>query len=57
MFLLHVCLCAVYMPGALGGQKKVLGSLELELQSHAGHHVVLGIECGSSERVASALNC
>ena len=29
---LHECLCTAFMPGTLGSQKRVSGSLELELQ-------------------------
>lgn len=32
MFCLYVCLCITYMPGALGGQERVMDTLELELQ-------------------------
>ena len=28
----HVCLCATHMAGSLGGQKRALDPLELELQ-------------------------
>lgn len=29
---LHVCMCTTYMPGACGGQKRVLDPLKIELQ-------------------------
>lgn len=28
---LHVCICTMYVPGSLGGQRKALGPLKLEL--------------------------
>lgn len=31
MFCLHVCLCAIFIPGVLGNQNRELDSLELEL--------------------------
>lgn len=31
MFFLHVCTCTTGVPGVLGGQKKALDLLELEL--------------------------
>lgn len=36
VFCLHVCLCTMCVPGAYRGQKKVLDSLELELQTDVG---------------------
>lgn len=33
MLYLYLCLCTISMPGALGGQKRALESLELELQT------------------------
>jgi hypothetical protein len=45
-----------HVPGANGGQKKILGPLELELQMIISYHEVLGIEPGSSGRASSALN-
>ena len=45
-------LCTIYMPGALGGQKRVL-----ELLMVVNKLWVLGIESVSSARAASSLNC
>lgn len=42
MFYLHVCLCTVYMPGALGGQNRVADLLELKLRMAVCHHVGAG---------------
>jgi hypothetical protein len=42
MFCLNVSLCTVYMPGTLGGQKRTLDPLELELQKVVIFHVVAG---------------
>ena len=42
VFFLKVYLNTMCMSGAQGGQKKVLDTLELELQTVVGHHVVLG---------------
>lgn len=53
---LHVRLCAMYVRGAQGGQKRVPGSLKLELQKILSSGV-LGTELGPFARTASALNC
>lgn len=41
VFCLHICLCTVTtrMPGALGGHKRALGALEVELQVVTSYHV------------------
>lgn len=39
MLCLHVSVCASCVPGACGGQKKLLNPLELELQMFVGHCV------------------
>lgn len=36
---LHVCVCATHRPDALGGQKRALHPLALELQRVVSHHV------------------
>lgn len=36
---MYVCMCTSYMPGAQRGQKKVLGLLELELETVVNCHV------------------
>lgn len=47
MFRLHVCLCTMHMPGALGGQNRTADPLELKLHMVMHYHVgVLGIELG-----------
>lgn len=56
-FCLHVCLCTMYMHGAWGGQKRVLGPLGLELWMVVSSYVMLGITPGSSERAACASDC
>jgi hypothetical protein len=38
-FWLHICLCAMYMPGAKGGQKRAPDPLELEFQMVVTYHV------------------
>ena len=43
--------------GGHGGQKEVLGSLELELQEVVNCLSVLGTGLVSSARAANALNC
>lgn len=40
VFYLHVCLCTISMPGALGDQKRVSGFLQLVLKMILSHHVV-----------------
>ena len=42
MFCLHVCLCTMYMPGALGGQNRVADPLELKLHMVMHYHVGAG---------------
>lgn len=42
MFWLHVCLCTIYVPNALGGQKRVSDNPEVELQIVVSHHVGAG---------------
>lgn len=37
-----MCLCTIYVPGILGGQKTVLDVLELELQMVVSYHVGAG---------------
>lgn len=52
-------MCAMCRPDALGGEKRVLAPLELELQTVVSCHVGAGNktwEWGSSGRIASALN-
>lgn len=44
------------MPNTEGAQKRVLDTLELELQSAVSHCVVMGTEPGSSTKAASAHN-
>lgn len=44
------------VPGAQGGQRRVLGTLELEFYSAAATRWVRGIEPVSSARAATALN-
>lgn len=44
------------VPGSGGDQKRVLMSLELELQMIVSHHVCVGMEPWSSGRSASALD-
>lgn len=39
VFRLHTCLCTIYVPGAYKGQKRMLDSLELELQVVGSYHV------------------
>jgi hypothetical protein len=41
VFFLHVCVHITYMPGALGGQKRLLYPLELELQTVVRSYFVL----------------
>lgn len=36
---LHVCLCVTYVPEAIRDQKRVLNSMELELQTIVSYHV------------------
>ena len=43
-------ICASYVYGARGGQKRESDPLELKLQMTGSHHV--GVESGSSERAA-----
>lgn len=42
MFGLHVCLCIRHLSGALGGQKRALDPLKLELQMVVSCHVGAG---------------
>ena len=53
---LSVCMRYVYHvgAGALGHQKRVLGSLELKFVSHS---ELLGTELRSSARAGNAYNC
>lgn len=37
IFFLHVCMCTVSVPGAQGGQKKLLNALELQPQVSVSH--------------------
>lgn len=55
MFCQHVLLYAMCMPDAQRC-KNVLDCLVLELQMTIGCHVGRGIESGSSEKAASAIN-
>lgn len=49
-------MCPICVPGAHGGQKRVLDSLELELQMVVSCHRVLGTEPRSPGRAMSTLN-
>lgn len=40
MFCLHVDMCTLCVPGAYGGQRKVLDLLELDLQVFGSHYIV-----------------
>lgn len=48
VFCWHVCLCSTCMLDVCRGRKRVLDSLELEVQKVVSQHVGLGIESGSS---------
>lgn len=52
---LHVCLHTMYVPGTHKGQKEVLESMILELQTAMCYHMHAGKQTQSSERVVSAL--
>jgi hypothetical protein len=39
---LHVCMCTICVPGALGSQKGEMDPLELELWMVVNHHVGAG---------------
>lgn len=54
MFCLHVCTCAMCVPGAHGVQKRASDPLELVAVSHP---VAAGTKHESSARAARALNC
>lgn len=56
MLCLHGCLCTTCVPGANGGQKRMLAALELELQTIVNCLWVLDIESNPVGRVASTLN-
>jgi hypothetical protein len=53
MFCLHVCLCTVYMSGALGGGKRALDPLEVELWTVVRYHVGVGNITRSSARTST----
>lgn len=53
---LHRCLCIRCTCGIHRGQKGASDPLELELEMFVSHHTVQGIQPGSPERAASALN-
>lgn len=55
MFCLHVCVCSMYMPGALGSQKRLSESLELELSMVVSCHMGVKNQTGHSSRIANAL--
>lgn len=38
----HICICTTCMPGVLGGQKRALDPLQLELQTAVSHNVGAG---------------
>lgn len=53
---LHKYVCTVCPPGIPRGQKKMLGLLELEVQTVVSQHGVMGTESMSPTRAASAVN-
>lgn len=59
MFGLHVCLCSVCFPGALGVKKRVLDPHTLTSRTAVrwGATKVLGLKLGSSGRALSTLQC
>jgi hypothetical protein len=56
LFCLHVYLCTMYVPGAQGGQKRALDSLELKLQTVVSHSVGAGTQIWNLYRAAIVLN-
>lgn len=48
-------MCEICLPGACGGQKEPLDSLELWLRTVVNHSVDAGIECWSSAGASDAL--
>lgn len=51
MLSLHVCLFTTTLPGSPRGQKRALGTMELELWLAVSHLWVMGVEPKSSARV------
>lgn len=55
-FCLYICICSECVPSVLGGQKRELDSLSLELQTVVRSHVGVENQTWSFGRAASALN-
>lgn len=56
MFCLHVCVCSMYMPGALASQKRLSDSPKLELSMVVSCHMGVKNQTGHSARTANALD-